>query len=141
MPAVAAVEELRPTRTKRGKDVLEIRSRRGKRTERRGMEGPATHGKHAQPGYAAGDLERAVRDVAMWDAIGEHVERDAEQDREQTRPSRRTGSRAARNVQGHDHRSLSGRLVAISKSRQRIGRQLPDRAQLLDQIPIEVVTL
>ena len=141
MPAVAAVEELRPTRTKGGEDMLEIRSRGGKRPERRGMKGPATERKHAQSREPAGDLERTVRDVAMWNPIREQVERDAEQDGEQTRPSRRARGRAARNVQGHDHRPLSGRLVAIPKRRQSIGRQLADRAQLLDQIPIEVVTL
>ena len=78
VPAVAAVEELPPPRTKRGKDMLQIRGRCGERTERRRMKGPATERKHAHSGEPTGDLERAIRDVAMRDAIGKQMERDAE---------------------------------------------------------------
>ena len=97
------VEELPPARAKRGHDVLEVRRRRGRRAERRGIERPAANGKQRQADEPACNFEAPIRDVSMRHAVGKQMKRNPEQERADARTRGGAGRTAACDVHGDDH--------------------------------------
>ena len=73
MPATV-VKELFPTWADRRHDMLEIGHRRREPAERRGVEEAAPHNKHAKGSNTASNLEPAVGDVFVREAIRRQVQ-------------------------------------------------------------------
>ena len=68
------VEEVVSARTEKRKDMLEIRGRARRCTERRGIERATPHGEEGETRHAAADLEPTRGDVLVRNAVADNME-------------------------------------------------------------------
>jgi hypothetical protein len=103
VPAETVVKELPSTWTQERKDVLEVRGRACRRTNRGGIERASPHGEEKEARETADDLEPRRVDVLVRQAIAREVEDRPDEKRLQSRPTGSACGSPCCDVERDDH--------------------------------------